>query len=301
MTDQTQITEAMLIQKAKAPRITLAALEENIVAEHYFTAYEGRMGSIVEGTYETQGKEAGTDLDLESLKLLTFCVLVLTNGFTVHGVSACASPENFDEVIGRGIARKNAVDQVWPLMGYGLKTKLHNQKAIADDDALGKALTMLLAHSFGNPTALKSEDAKIILDELIPQNIESNEEIAKICHEANRSWCELNGDDTQVAWEFAPQWQKDSAIAGVMFVRANPEAGDTAQHDSWAEQKYADGWVYGEVKDPVAKTHPCLVPFEELPHHQQFKDKLFRTIVLASLNPPLTPAGSRSKNLKLVG
>lgn len=293
--------EQTLIQKAKAPRVTLVALEQNIVAEHYFTAFEGRMGSIVEGTYESVGSKAGSEHELEALKLLTFCVLVLANGFTVHGVSACASPENYDRDIGRQIARKNAVDQIWPLMGYELKTKLHHQETMEENDSLGRALTMLLAHSFGNPTALKSEDAKIILDELIPQNVESNEDIARICHEANRSWCELNGDDSQLPWEFAAQWQKDSAIAGVIFVRANPDAGDEAQHESWIAQKIADGWVYGEVKDPEAKTHPCLVPFEELPHHQQFKDKLFRSIVLASLNPPLIPASMRPKHLKVVG
>ncbi len=60
----------------------------------------------------------------DSLKLLTFCVLVLRNGFTVTGESACASPENFDAEIGRKIARQNAVAKVWPLMGYALKNKL---------------------------------------------------------------------------------------------------------------------------------------------------------------------------------
>ena len=60
----------------------------------------------------------------QSLHLLTFCVLVLKNGFTVTGESACASPENFNAEIGRKIARQNAVDKVWPLMGYALKSEL---------------------------------------------------------------------------------------------------------------------------------------------------------------------------------
>ena len=59
-----------------------------------------------------------------SLNLLTFCVLVLRNGFTVTGESACASPENFDAEIGRQIARQKAVDKIWPLMGYHLKQRL---------------------------------------------------------------------------------------------------------------------------------------------------------------------------------
>jgi hypothetical protein len=58
------------------------------------------------------------------MELLTFCVLVLRNGFTVTGESACASPENFDAEIGRKVARTNAVSKMWPLMGYALKEKL---------------------------------------------------------------------------------------------------------------------------------------------------------------------------------
>jgi Phage protein (N4 Gp49/phage Sf6 gene 66) family len=59
-----------------------------------------------------------------SMGLLTFCVLILRNGFTVTGESACASPENFDAEIGRKIARENAVQKMWSLMGYALKEKL---------------------------------------------------------------------------------------------------------------------------------------------------------------------------------
>jgi hypothetical protein len=106
--------------------------------------------------------------------------------------------------------------------------------------------------------------------------------LARVCHEANRAFCSYIGDDSQPAWEDAPQWQKDSALAGVRFVVSNPDAGDSASHDSWLRQKEADGWVYGEVKDPEAKTHPCIVPYEELPRDQQFKDRLFRTIVLST-------------------
>jgi RyR domain len=106
--------------------------------------------------------------------------------------------------------------------------------------------------------------------------------IARTAHEANRAWCEFNGDDSQPVWDDAPEWQQKSAIAGVRFHAANPEAGDSASHDSWMQEKLNDGWKYGEVKDPAAKTHPCLVPFEELPLDQQFKDRLFRTIVHAA-------------------
>jgi hypothetical protein len=110
------------------------------------------------------------------------------------------------------------------------------------------------------------------------------EQIARVCHEANKGLCEANGDNSQNAWENADQWQRDSAIKGVEFAINNPTAPASAQHDAWSADKLNDGWVYGEVKNPVAKTHPCLVPFEELPEFQQKKDVLFKAIVSALSN-----------------
>ena len=110
--------------KAVAPRITPADIEANIVSEHYFTARDGRRGAIQDGTYVGRERPTFGESDLKRLDLLTFCVLVLRNGFTVTGESACASPENFDAEIGRKIARENAINTIWPLMGYELRTKL---------------------------------------------------------------------------------------------------------------------------------------------------------------------------------
>ena len=104
------------------------------------------------------------------------------------------------------------------------------------------------------------------------------ESIAKVCHEANRAFCETLGDNSQPSWEEAPEWQKESAIRGVEF-HLNGEHGPEASHESWMKQKVDDGWEYGEVKDPENKTHPCIVPFDQLPAHQQHKDVLFRAIV----------------------
>jgi hypothetical protein len=97
----------------KAPRITPDDLQANIIGEYFFTAANGvaRVGGIIQS-------------DDDSLRCLTFCVLVLKNGFTVTGESACASPENFDAEIGRKIARQNAEQKIWPLMGYELRSKL---------------------------------------------------------------------------------------------------------------------------------------------------------------------------------
>lgn len=103
--------------------------------------------------------------------------------------------------------------------------------------------------------------------------------IAKACHEANRVWCQANGDDTQKHWNEAVQWQRDSAIKGVQFRVDNPDAGHDAQHNSWMEEKVNDGWVYGNEKNAEKKTHPCIVPFEELSPFQQKKDALFCAIV----------------------
>lgn len=103
--------------------------------------------------------------------------------------------------------------------------------------------------------------------------------IAVMCHEANKTWCELNGDNSQKSWDKAEQWQKDSAIKGVEFRINTANAGHDAQHNSWMAEKIADGWVYGEVKDAEKKTHPCIVPFEQLPIFQQKKDALFCAIV----------------------
>ena len=105
-----------------APRITPADIEANIASEIYFTASDGRHGAIERQTYV--GREACTPGDLSPLDLLTFCTLILRNGFTVTGESACASPENFDAELGRKIARQNAINKVWPLMGYALKNDI---------------------------------------------------------------------------------------------------------------------------------------------------------------------------------
>lgn len=105
------------------------------------------------------------------------------------------------------------------------------------------------------------------------------EEVAKICHEANRSLCETQGDYSQLSWGQAPQWQRDSAINGVQFHVDNPDAGTDDSHKSWLAEKEAAGWKYGPIKDPEKKEHPCFVPYEDLPPDQQAKDYLFRGIV----------------------
>lgn len=109
-----------------APRVTMQRINDVIASEHYFTALDG----CIEGEM-VQGQQVGDIQDIDALSLLTFCVLVLKNGFTVTGESACASPENFDSEIGRKIARENAISKVWMLEGYLLKQQLHEQKTLS--------------------------------------------------------------------------------------------------------------------------------------------------------------------------
>ena len=103
--------------------------------------------------------------------------------------------------------------------------------------------------------------------------------IAKVCHQANKAWCESEGDFSQKDWLEAEQWQIQSAVSGVKFRIENPDAPASAMHDNWSAEKVSQGWVYGDVKDAEKKTHPCLVPFDQLPLFQQKKDKLFSAIV----------------------
>ncbi len=118
-----QQIEQMIQDKGKtAPRVTPDAVEANIAGTYYFTAQQGVQQSFHEQDELTQA----SGMHSNALGLLTFCVIVLENGFTVTGESACASPENFDAEIGRKIAYENARTKIWPLMGYHLKQKMHN-------------------------------------------------------------------------------------------------------------------------------------------------------------------------------
>lgn len=97
---------------SRAPRVTTKQVEAQISSEHYFTAAQAV--AVIDGIEPP-----------DALNLVTICVLVLRNGFTIVGKSACASPEIFDAQIGRNVAREDAIDQVWPLLGYALKQELH--------------------------------------------------------------------------------------------------------------------------------------------------------------------------------
>lgn len=119
----------------------------------------------------------------------------------------------------------------------------------------------------------------------------TNEQIARVCHEANKGYCESIGDLSQKTWDDAdmsiyqktwddaPDWYCQSAIEDV--TKAMDGATPEQLHESWCEAKKRDGWIYGRVKDSGVRTHPCLVPYAQLPEDQKRKDALFQAVVRA--------------------
>ncbi len=118
MSTNDAIEQEIVDKGLTSPRVTPADIESVIKSEYYFTARDG-----VDGRSD-MGDLVSAEADHVALGLLTFCVLILQNGFTVTGQSAVASPENFDAAIGKKIARADAVNKIWPLLGYELKSKL---------------------------------------------------------------------------------------------------------------------------------------------------------------------------------
>lgn len=172
---------------------------------------------------------------------MTLCIMHLENGFVIRGASACVDPANFDKELGEQLAYTDARNKLWPLEGY------------------------LLAQERFEATV---------------QSAEKIDRIAQVCHGVNRAYCQALGDNSQVEWDEAPAWQRESARMGVdLHLMGN--FGPEASHEAWMNQKLAEGWVYGPVKDAEKKEHPCMVAFNELPAEQQAKDFIFRAVVHA--------------------
>jgi len=108
-------------------------------------------------------------------------------------------------------------------------------------------------------------------------NVEQLVACARAAHEVNRAYCLAIGDSSQLSWDEAPDWQRDSAMNGVKGVQAGN--GPEQSHESWLKEKAATGWKFGLVKDPEKKEHPCFVPYSMLPASQKVKDALFVTTV----------------------
>jgi hypothetical protein len=183
---------------------------------------------------DVQAKIAGVEYFIMPDGRTTIAHVVLRNGFTVRGESACVSAANFNKELGEQYALEKAFDKIWELEGYLLAEQLNAYDNI--------------------------------------------DRIARVCHEVNKAYCEALGDSSQPTWEDAPEWQRSSARMGV-DLHSMGNFGPEASHISWMKQKVDEGWVYGPVKDPEAKQHPCIVPFDQLPREQQAKDYIFRAVV----------------------
>lgn len=105
------------------------------------------------------------------------------------------------------------------------------------------------------------------------------EDIARVCHEVNRAFCEASGDLTAVPWNEAPEEQRNSWIDGVLFTLRNPESTPEDSHKNWMKKKLEEGWQWGPIKNPVTKEHPCLVDYRALSLQHRMKDHLFQAVV----------------------
>lgn len=164
---------------------------------------------------------------------------------------------------------------------------------LAEHKGIGGVLVLAEMRDFLGETrpALPDPDQPDLVDAVANDNADEGEtippywtddavrETAEICHERNTAYCRSIGDDSQTSWDDAPDWQVDAAIEQVLFHVEHGEAAAALSHQNWMQQKLDDGWVYGEEKDAEAKTHPCLVPFDQLPEEQKLKDVIFgRTV-----------------------
>lgn len=103
-------------------------------------------------------------------------------------------------------------------------------------------------------------------------------QIAETAHEVNRAYCAAIGDHTQPNWDNAPDWQKESAVKGVL-AHMGKNLTPAESHQLWLDEKRMTGWKYGPVKDAAKREHPCFRPYDELPQEQRVKDYLFSAVV----------------------
>ena len=115
------MTDAASAAVAVAPRVQLKDIEAGIAAQYYLTGDKAVMNA--------EGWGDGIGPQPDPLAVLTICIVVMKNGFTVIGKAAPASPENFNRDLGRKFAYEDAIRQLWPLMGFALRDRLHDRAA----------------------------------------------------------------------------------------------------------------------------------------------------------------------------
>ncbi|MBI1339607.1 hypothetical protein GC169_05260 [bacterium] len=119
--------------------------------------------------------------------------------------------------------------------------------------------------------------------------------IARVMHEAVRAWQMANGQEAAPPWSRAPAWMKTASREAVVWRLAHRKAPASAQHDQWADEKLANGWRYGKVKDGKKKTHPLLIPYEDLPEVERQKDTLVAAVVLSLAPDAASPAKAKTR------
>ena len=126
MSSSLEVSDQAAAAVAVAPRVTLADIEGAIADRFRLTGRQaGEVALAHGGVVDTLSREQHLD-KFPSLGVLSICILVLRNGFTVIGKSAPASPENFNAELGAKLAYEDAVRQLWPLLGFNLRQKLHD-------------------------------------------------------------------------------------------------------------------------------------------------------------------------------
>lgn len=110
---------------------------------------------------------------------------------------------------------------------------------------------------------------------------ETLDAIARTVHEALRAWAGAHGQHDIPAWDDAPDWMHASTRESIMHTFENGGADGRSQHEQWLQQKQRDGWRHGPVKDAAAKTHPLMIPYDDLPDWERRKDRLINAIAKA--------------------
>ena len=111
-------------------------------------------------------------------------------------------------------------------------------------------------------------------------NNQLTEDAARLLHNWTRAYCMVIGDPPNDPWTTAPEQQKQSARDAINFVLQNPEVSSEEMHQEWMRARKEAGWVHGPVKNEDLKTHPNLVPYDDLPPSQQTKDTFARTAIV---------------------
>lgn len=216
----------------QAPRVTKSDIEAQIAKIQYINA-------------GAASRAAGSP-DSKELNVLTICFLTTQSGFTVSGESACVSPENFDEELGKKYAYEAAFNKLWQLFGFNLKQKIYEEGRKPGEDMTETFIEVAArtAHAVNNEIRRFKDPNEVV-----------------------------------VPWDAASDAQRESTKAGITALMRNPHLTAEQQHELWFDHMKAQGWSYGPVKDEATKTHPCMVKYSQLDAGDRLKDATFQAVV----------------------